>query len=72
MILGKSNDSMININKVYYGIPPSLHNCFIRFTNDNPQASKERVDGSVFRLAYEAKLRKNQIEQVILIFRIEN
>ncbi|EGR30381.1 hypothetical protein IMG5_133480 [Ichthyophthirius multifiliis] len=29
----------------------------------NPGASQEKVDGAVFRLTYEAKLRKNQINQ---------
>jgi hypothetical protein len=36
----------------------------IRFKFKNPDASDEKVDGAVFRLAYEKKLRKNQIIEV--------
>lgn len=32
----------------------------IRFMFTNPAASREKTDGAVFRLAYEAKLRKHQ------------
>jgi hypothetical protein len=32
----------------------------ISFIFSNPAASKEKVDGAVFRLAYETNLRKNQ------------